>query len=193
MAQVMGRPILSAFHLLLGEYRLFRAGPRDQLGGPTGLLAASREAQNLVSTRLARQVLGALHILLRGFVAADGLRRDGAAPIARLASEDPHRLYAGLVTVLMRLVFVLYAEDRDLMPVDPLYEQNYGLRGLFKKLRDDAARHGDDLMDRRYGAWARLLALFRLIHAGGGHDGLQFTARKGRLFDPDRFPFLEGR
>ena len=61
----------------------------------------------------------------------------------------------------MRLVFVLYAEERDLMPADALYEANYGLRGLFKKLRDDAARHGDDLMDRRYGAWARLLALFR--------------------------------
>ena len=189
MAQVMGRPILAAFTLLLGEYRIFRAEPRERL---TGLLAASREAQNTVSTRLARQVLGALHALLRGFVATDALRRDGAAPITRLAADDPQRLYAGLVTVLMRLVFVLYAEDRDLMPADAHYEQNYGLRGLFKKLRDDAARHGDDLMDRRYGAWARLLALFRLIHAGGGRDGFRFTARKGRLFDPDRFPFLEG-
>src|SRR5437773_12422229 len=93
----------------------------------------------------------------------------------------------------MRLVFVLYAEERDLMPVDRLYEENYGLRGLFKKLRDDAARHGDDLMDRRYGAWAQLLALFRLLHAGGGRERFRFTARKGRLFDPDRFSFLEGR
>jgi hypothetical protein len=190
MAQVMGRPILAAFSLLLGEYRLFRAGPREGLGA---LLAASREAQNIVSTRLARQVLGALHALLRGFVETDARRRDGAAPIERIATDDPQRLYSGLVTVLMRLVFVLYAEDRDLMPADRLYEDNYGLRGLFKKLRDDAARHGDDLMDRRYGAWVRLLALFRLIHAGGGREGFKFTPRKGRLFDPDRFPFLEGR
>jgi hypothetical protein len=147
----------------------------------------------MVSTRLARQVLGALHELLRGFVATDARRQDGLAPIRRLAAEEPHRLYSGLVTVLMRLVFVLYAEERDLMPADRLYEDNYGLRGLFKKLRDDAARHGDDLMDRRYGAWARLLSLFRLIHAGGGREGFAFTARKGRLFDPNRFPFLEGR
>lgn len=84
----------------------------------------------------------------------------------------------------MRLVFILYAEDRDLMPQDPVYER-YGLRGLFAKLREDAARHGD-LMGRRYGGWARLLALFRLIHKGGGHgESLRFTARKGRLFDPD--------
>jgi hypothetical protein len=190
MAQVMGRPILAAFSLLLGEYRIFRAEPRERL---TSLLAASREAQNLVSTRLARQVLGTLHELLRGFVATDARRTDGASPVAQLAEHDPQRLYAGLVTVLMRLVFVLYAEERDLMPADAIYEENYGLRGLFKKLRDDAARHGDDLMDRRYGAWARLLALFRLIHAGGRCDGFRFTARKGRLFDPDRFPFLEGR
>ena len=193
MAQVMGRPILAAFTLLLGEYRLFRAEPRERLTGAAGLLAASREAQNLVSTRLARQVLGALHELLRGLVASDARRQDGTAPIHRLAAEKPHELYAGLVTVLMRLVFVLYAEERDLMPVDRLYEDNYGLRGLFKKLRDAAARHGDDLMDRRYGAWPRLLSLFRLIHAGGGREGFAFTARKGRLFDPDRFPFLEGR
>ena len=46
----------------------------------------------------------------------------------------------------MRLVFVLYAEERDLMPADALYQENYGLRGLFKKLRGDAAHHGDDLM-----------------------------------------------
>ena len=195
MAQVMGRPILAAFSLLLGEHRMFRAEPRDRLAS---LLAASREAQNLVSTRLARQVLGALHELLRGFVATDARRTDGAsvpakAGITQLAEKDPQRLYAGLVTVLMRLVFVLYAEERDLMPADALYEENYGLHGLFKKLRDDAARHGDDLMDRRYGAWARLLALFRLIHSGGGREGFRFTARKGRLFDPDRFPFLEGR
>jgi hypothetical protein len=195
MAQVMGRPILAAFTLLLGEHRLFRTEPNERLGA---LLAASREAQNTVSTRLARQVLGALHVLLRGFVATDFRRTDGAAVaapagVARLAADDPQFLYAGLVTVLMRLVFVLYAEDRGLMPADRLYEENYGLRGLFKRLRDDAARHGEDLMDRRYGAWARLLALFRLIHTGGGRDGFRFTARKGRLFDPDRFPFLEGR
>ena len=190
MAQVMGRPILAAFDLLLGEYRMFRAEAGERLAS---LLAESRTVQNNVSTRLARQVLGALHELLRGFVATDALRRDSTAPIARLAAEDPQRLYAGLVTVLMRLVFVLYAEDRDLMPVDANYEQKYGLRGLFKKLRDDAARHGHDLMDRRYGAWARLFSLFRLIHGGGGRDGFRFVARKGRLFDPDRFPFLEGR
>ncbi len=48
-------------------------------------------------------------------------------------------------------------------------------------------------MDQRYGAWAQLLTLFRLVHEGGSHGGFHIPARKGYLFDPDRYPFLEGR
>ena len=46
-------------------------------------------------------------------------------------------------------------------------------------------------MDERRGAWGRLLALFRLVHDGHGSGFVQ--ARGGKLFDPDAFPFLEGR
>ena len=92
----------------------------------------------------------------------------------------------------MRLVFVLYAEDRGLMPDHPVYQQHYSLGGLFARLRADAAAW-PDTMDQRFGAWAQLLALFRLIHGGGRHAAFCFVARKGALFDPDRFPFLEGR
>jgi hypothetical protein len=46
-------------------------------------------------------------------------------------------------------------------------------------------------MDERRGGWGRLLALFRLIH--GGHPSHLIQARGGKLFDPDVFPFLEGR
>ena len=49
MAQIMGRPILGGFSLLLGKYRLFRVKSRERL---TSLFAASRAAQNLVSTQL---------------------------------------------------------------------------------------------------------------------------------------------
>ena len=37
----------------------------------------------------------------------------------------------------MRLVFVLYAEDRDLMSSDPVYSNNYSITGLFERLRED--------------------------------------------------------
>ena len=35
--------------------------------------------------------------------------------------------------------------------------------------------------------------MFRLVHEGGRHGGFHIPARKGYLFDPERYPFLEGR
>jgi MmeI, DNA-methyltransferase domain len=96
----------------------------------------------------------------------------------------------------MRLVFVLYAEDRDLLPSRTdgrsraLYDNGYSVRGLYAKLAEDAALN-PDTMDERRGGWGRVLALFRLIH--GGHPSHIIQARGGKLFDPDVFPFLEGR
>ena len=186
MGQPAGRPILAAFEMLLSAQVLFRGDSEAWL---PKLLAKSREAQAEVSTKLSRQVLAALHELLRGFVAADAR---GTSAVTELARCKPEQLYGGLITTLMRLVFVLYAEDRGLMPNHSVYQQHYSLGGLFARLRTDAAAW-PDTMDQRFGAWAQLLALFRLIHDGGSHGELSFVARKGALFDPHRFPFLEGR
>src|SRR5262249_20255013 len=62
----------------------------------------------------------------------------------------------------------------------------------FERLREDAGRH-TDTMNHRYGAWAQLLTVFRLIYDGGCHGGIRLQTRKGYLFDPDRYGFLEGR
>ena len=183
MAMPAGRPILAAFDMLLSAHAMFVNEEQARL---PALLARSREAQAEVSTQLARQVLAALYELLRGFVAADA--RHGALPA--LARESPGHLYSGLIVVLMRLVFLLYTEDRGMMPGHPVYQQHYSLGGLFARLRADAAAY-PDTMDQRFGAWAQLLSLFRLVYGGGRHGNLSFVARKGRLFDPARFPFLE--
>jgi len=187
LATVAGRPMLGGLKLLLDSFRLFADAGDRRL---PALLKKSREAQAAVSTALAEQVLGALHELLRGL--------DAAAPdlIRDLAQRPPGHLYEGLLTVLMRLVFVLYAEDRGLLPsrsdgrAQKLYETGYSLRGLYDKLTGDAALN-PDTMDERRGAWGQLLALFRLIHKG--HPSHFVQARGGKLFDPDQFPFLEGR
>lgn len=186
MALPAGRPILAAFEMLLSAQALFTGPLEARL---PALLAKSRDAQAEVSTQLSKQVLAALYELLRGFVAGE-VRRN--VTVKELARTSPEHLYGGLITTLMRLIFILYAEDRGLMPDHSVYQQHYSLGGLFMKLRADKATW-PDTMDQRYGAWAQLLSLFRLIHGGGSHAGLKFVARKGALFDPDRFPFLEGR
>jgi hypothetical protein len=186
LGEVPGRAMLGGLKLMLGHSRLFTEPEARRL---PKLLARSREAQNKVSAELAEQVLGALHELLRAFHAADPQR------IEALAKSDPHHLYEGLLTTLMRLVFLLYAEDRELMPTQrtgaavEVYEQGYSVRGLYARLVEDRALH-PDTMDERVGGWGRLLALFRLVHGGFGS---WITARGGKLFDPDAFPFLEGR
>ncbi len=181
-----GRPMLAGLKLALGRGRFF-VGPEEHRLRP--LLEASRKAQNEVSEKLSGQVLGALHDLLRGLHEADPERT------RRLSEEAPAHLYEGLLTCLMRLVFLLYAEDRDLLPTSrepeaqQLWQSGYSVRTLFARLDDDAARHFDTMEDRR-GGWGQLLAAFRLIH--GGQDRW-IKGRGGKLFDPDVFPFLEGR
>lgn len=187
MTSVAGRSMLGALKLLLGRFTLFNAAEAARL---PALLRASREKQNAVSEELAKQVLKALYELLRGF--------DAAEPelVRGIATRDPHHLYEGLLTVLLRLVFVLYAEDRDLMPSRrddgglELYENGYAVRGLFARLENDAALN-PDTMDERRGAWGQLLALFRLIHRGHASGFMQ--ARGGKLFDDAAFPFLMGK
>ncbi len=187
LAQVAGRPLVAALHMLLRAERLFTL-PSDQR--LPALLRESRRYQNEVSTKLAEQVLDALLELLRGFAAADEAAKGRL--LADVVSTRPDDVYGGLLATLMRLVFLLYAENRGVMPRDPVYAQHYSVAGLFEKLRDDAGRN-PDTMEQRYGAWARLLTLFRLVHEGGGHARLRLPARRGRLFDPDAHPFLEGR
>jgi len=178
MTTVDGRPMLAALQMLLGPDRLFEGGASKTRLRP--LMEQSRKEQNEVSTRLAEQVLEALWILLRGFDAAG------------IEVKDPSHIYGGLITVLLRLVFLLYAEDEELMPTDSLYGQHYSVGGLALRLRQDRADY-QSAMEGRRGAWATLLSLFRLVYDGGGSTEAYLPARHGDLFDPETYPFLEGR
>ena len=197
MRSTAGRPLCSALRLLLSEQRLL-ALPRAQR--LAALLEDSRKYQNEVSERLAEQVMHALYELLRGLQAAHDA--SGGELLRELLREPPsadgdrNDVYRGLLSVILRLVFLLYAEERGMLPEDETFGRHYSLAGLYQRLREDAALH-PDTMDQRFGAWAQLLVLFRLIHDGarahrtGG--AVSLPERRGALFDPDRFPFLEGR
>jgi Eco57I restriction-modification methylase/MmeI, target recognition domain/MmeI, N-terminal domain len=188
LLETNGRPMAGALHALLADERISDLLSEQQR--LPALLKESRKYQNDVSTALADQVLEALWELVRGFQAANEASKGDL--LAQTLREVPQDVYGGLLTTLMRLVFILYAEDRGLMPAGDVYQRHYSVAGLFERLREDESRY-PDTMDARFGAWAQLLALFRLIHDGGGHGALRFVARHGRLFDPDAYPFLEGR
>src|SRR5882724_7095508 len=129
MTQVAGRPLFAALDMLLSVDRLFSVEKKEQL---PAILAASRKYQNVVSTRLAGQVMAALYELLRGFQA--GHDQSSGQLLRDVLARDPNQVYQGLLT------------------------------------------------------------LFRLIYDGGSHGPkFDLPARRGYLFDPSRYTFLEGR
>jgi hypothetical protein len=187
MVLTAGRPISTAMRVLLSEGRLLSLPHAKRLAA---LLEDSRKFQNEVSERLAEQVLHALYELLRGFQAAHDASRGEL--LRQPLAENPDEVYRALLTVILRLVFLLYAEERDMLPEDETFLRYYSLAGLHERLREDAALY-PDTMDQRYGAWAQLVALFRMVHDGAESGTVHIPKRHGVLFDPDRFKFLEGR
>jgi hypothetical protein len=184
------RHLLPALLLLLNSARLHSLPPHQRLDA---LLASSRRFQNEVSEKLAGQVFEALELLLSGFQRAAAT--DPKRALETSFDDDPKNVYGGLLSVILRLVFLLYAEERSLMPsgggaADP-YE-HLSVATLHRKLVDDKGRF-PDTMGQRYGAWTRLLVLFRLVFDGASHGSFALPARHGALFNPDRYPFLEGR
>ena len=182
-----GRPILDALVMLFHKHRWF--GVEEERALPA-ILFESRRRQAEVTSALADQVFEALEILLRGFESAE--ERDRTSHLREALAENPDHVYGGLLTVLLRLVFMLFAEDRGLLPVDhDVYAEHYSVLGLFEQLQADAGAF-PDAMSRRFGAWSRLVAAWRAIFAGAAHGDLRMPPREGEFFDPSRYAFLEG-
>ncbi len=103
MVQTAGRPISTALRLLLGQPRLLSLPRAQRLAA---LLEDSRKFQNEVSEKLAEQVLHALYELLRGFQAAHDASKGEL--LRKPLAEHPDEVYRALLTVILRLVFLLY-------------------------------------------------------------------------------------
>lgn len=176
---------LKAFQSLLGVRRCF--GPTDQT--LEALLDESLKHQEEVTDTLGEQVRRATEVLIQALDKADQDRNREL-----LHDVPPSLLYEASLTIMMRLVFVLCAEERGLFLLgDPVYDQNLAISTLRGKLAEEADQLGDEVLERRFDAWARLLAAFRAVYAGIEHEDLRLPAMGGSLFDPDRYPFLEGR
>ncbi|MGG1940443.1 DNA methyltransferase [Paenibacillus polymyxa] len=176
---------LKAFQSLLGVRRCF-ASQEETL---EALLEESLKHLDDVTDTLGEQVRHAVEVLIQSLDKADQDRNRKL-----LLNVTSAELYEAGLTVMMRLVFLLCAEERGLLLLgDPFYDQHYAISTLRSQLVEEADRHGPELLERRYDAWARLLAVFRMIFGGIDHESLRMPALGGSLFDPDRFPFLEGR
>ncbi|MBI5488803.1 MAG: hypothetical protein HY905_15820 [Deltaproteobacteria bacterium] len=175
---------LDAFYTLLGRDLLCPTD--DAAHSLADLCRTSIDRQGEVADQLGEQVRNGLERLIWSWDEADR-----AAHSELLAGMTEDGIYEMGLTIMMRLVFLLYAEERDLLPHgEVLYDQGYGLTYLWHQLqrqqREDPAR-----LAETHDAWARFLATCRLVYGGCGHPDLSLIAYGGRLFDPRRFPVLE--
>jgi hypothetical protein len=177
---------LRAFHSLLGVRRFFGVAAESTL---LALLKLSANDQQEVTDQLGYQVRDAVEVLVQSF---DALDRENKRTL--LAGVSETAIYEAALTVMMRLVFLFSAEERGLLHLGkPLYDENYAVSTLLAQLQEVADYHTEDVLERRTDAWARLLSTFRAVHGGVQHQDLSMQAYGGSLFDPDRYPFLEGR
>ena len=104
---------------------------------------------------------------------------------------SPAEIYRAACRVAMRAVVILFAESRELLPrTSPVYDASYGLNGLLGQLERNAAS-GEPMGDI-YGAWPRILALFRLVSRGSHHPDLLVHAYGGELFAPGQRESSDG-
>ncbi len=172
---------LQSFVHLLGIRRFFV----DESERLPALFDRSLKFQDEVTDALGEQVRRAVEVLIQALDKAD---QDRSRELLHGVKEA--ELYEAALTVMMRLVFLLSAEERGLLLLgDERYEANYALSTLRMQLRAES----DEILERHWDAWSRLLAVFRAVYGGIEHENLRLPALGGSLFDPDRFPFLEGR
>ncbi len=109
--------------------------------------------------------------------------------IADATDKSLVKIREAALIFLYRLLFVLYAEDRGLLPVNDSRYDDYGLR---KRVRDDIARRmadKDTFSTRATSYYDHLMTLFRLIDKGDPSIGL--PPYNGGLFASETATLLE--
>lgn len=171
-------PQVTAWRQLVHRKALVAAEGQRQ--GPllTSILA-SRKGQADLSAVLGERVRQAVEELITASHGAiEQAQQAGTAP----AFGD---LYVAGSRIVMRCIITLFAEARNLLPVDnPIYQRAYSLEGLRQTLDRRASGRGNDRLSQSRSAWSRLMASFRLIHEGSSHEALPVPHYSGALFAP---------
>ncbi|MGQ0484480.1 MAG: hypothetical protein ACT4SY_03895 [Hyphomicrobiales bacterium] len=147
-------------------------------------LEQGRFYEETVAKSLANVVFGEVFPELAKGIAAN----DPEAPSSRDRAYLMQVKEAALI-LLYRLLFVLYAEDRNLLPVQDKRYDDYGLR---VKVRNDIGRRidaNDSFSETRAAYWNHTKELFEGIANGDKSIGL--PPYNGGLFDASETPILD--
>jgi len=180
------RVVVRAFVSLLCRRRFFGV-PADQR--LVSLLEESKDKQEEITEALGVQVRKAVELLVAAIGRADVRERERGG--RGLQDVEAHDVYRGAVAVMMRIVFLLFAEERKLLPADEeLYASTYSVGRLCAELEQRVIEGSEEDLEHSFAAWHRLLAVFNAVYYGIDHPRLTLHAHDGSLFDPNAFPWL---
>lgn len=138
------------------------------------MIAASDDQLQRVRKALQQGVQAAALTLTASIANGRRRRPSGRSP------ETVKELFEEALTVVYRILFLMFAESRGLVPVwHPTYRDAYTIEAL----RDAIARGG-----ATKGTWDALQAIARLAHRGATAGSLRVTPFNGRLFSPRHAP-----
>lgn len=179
---------LEDFRLFVALFRPMAFSRTDSRCQLDDIREESLTRQAELELNLRRRIFDVLEDLANGF-------RD--CQPNRITEADYPAVYENALILLYRLLFVLYAESRALLPVKPhghygsnkTYREKFSLARLTSELRDNTKFTNDAFTD----LYEQLLKLFNLIN---GDDAAKNEATKvprynGGLFNLELHPLLE--
>lgn len=155
------------------------------------IIEESRNKQSEISDILGQQIREAVEILINQLDSTvktypellEAITKD----IDNTQKSDQQinsALYQAASRIVMRMVVLLFAEARNLLPRDIVeYNQSYGIEGLFEQLKMALAYESKLNMKNQYGAWRRIISLFNLVHEGSSHQTINLQGYGGVLFE----------
>ncbi|WP_280365658.1 DNA methyltransferase [Nocardia abscessus] len=178
----------NAFFAVLDRRRLIAGQPDTRL---PKLFEESVKSAEEITEALGTQVRHAVELLVQAMsesaLAASLDNRPDALPTNRAM------VYDAAVTVMMRLVFLLFAEERGLLPTSELFAESYGMSEQFDILKDRSRNENVEALDTTYLTWHRLLATSHALYHGASFEDMRIPPYGGSLFDGDRYLFLAAR
>lgn len=180
--------VRSGFLQLLRLPRLVGRRQEDQL---TELFKDSVAAAEEITEALGTNVRRAVELLVRALSESALAAQANGEPDPLPANRD--QVYQAAVTMMMRVVFLLFAEERGLLPQSQLFTGGYGISDELNTLDQRVRDEGAEALDRTNLTWHRLLATSQALYRGASFEDIRVPSYGGSLFDPARFPFLSVR
>jgi hypothetical protein len=164
-------------HIPRGRASSFGGGvPDERLTLLDEIVAAASEETAAVCVGLEDGVTEALVLLADALATSAWRRHEPEAPFAEVLLDQS-------LTVIYRLLFLLFAEARLLVPMwHRTYRESYSIEALREAIEQEPMVPG---------LWSALQAITRLAHRGCRIGVLSVTPFNGHLFAPDRAPLAE--